>query len=389
MNSYIPITDVCDFEGGTQPPKSEWSKTEKDGYIRMLQIRDFTQADKEKIEYIKDTKKLKKCNYDDILIGRYGASIGKILSGLSGAYNVAIVKTIPDPKRLCKPYLKYLLEGIPFQTFIKNVGVRAAQAGFNKGELEGFRIPLPPLETQKKIAAILDKADKLRQNDKKILEKYDQLAQSVFLEMFGDQRNDFRGFTKIQLKDIIIDGPQNGLYKPANSYGKGTPIIRIDTFNNSIVNISNLKRVDLDKDEISSYEIKEGEFLINRVNSMSHLGKCGLVPEVNERTVFESNMMRLRFNLETVTNTYMLYILSSRYIKNQIIKCSKNAVNQSSINQTDVNSFVIPLPPIELQNKFGILIKNLNLQKLFTNESIKRSEDLFQSLLQRAFRGEL
>ena len=88
------LCDVCDFQGGSQPPKNEWSFEQKDGYIRMLQIRDFTQTRNVEKEYIKLTSSTKTCVTEDILIARYGASIGKILTGLSGAYNVAII--LPD-----------------------------------------------------------------------------------------------------------------------------------------------------------------------------------------------------------------------------------------------------------------------------------------------------
>ena len=97
---YKNLGEVCDFEGGSQPPKSEWINHSQEGYVRMLQIRDFTKSRNFEIEYVKITKKLRLCKADDILIGRYGASVGKILTGLAGAYNVAIIKSIPDSKTL-------------------------------------------------------------------------------------------------------------------------------------------------------------------------------------------------------------------------------------------------------------------------------------------------
>ena len=102
---YIPLVQVCDFQGGSQPPKDQWIDHEKEGYIRMLQIRDFTQPDKDNVEFVRISKTIKTCNEDDILIGRYGASVGKILTGLAGAYNVAIIKTIPDTSKLSKRFL--------------------------------------------------------------------------------------------------------------------------------------------------------------------------------------------------------------------------------------------------------------------------------------------
>ena len=102
----MKLTDVCDFQGGSQPPKDEWSFEKQDGYIRMLQIRDFTQSEKVIPEYIKI------CEEDDILIARYGASLGKILTGLAGAYNVAIMRTIPDASKVKKRYLYYYCRAV-------------------------------------------------------------------------------------------------------------------------------------------------------------------------------------------------------------------------------------------------------------------------------------
>ena len=131
MESFVKLTDVCDFQGGTQPPKSVWKKDLEDGYIRMLQIRDFTQREKNNVEYIPYKKTLKTCEEQDILIGRYGASVGKICTGLSGAYNVALVKTKPNLDKIRRDFILHLLRGTIFQNFILNVGDRAAQAGLN------------------------------------------------------------------------------------------------------------------------------------------------------------------------------------------------------------------------------------------------------------------
>lgn len=138
---YMKLCDICDFQGGSQPPKNEWSFDLKAGYIRMLQIRDFTQSERVTPEYIKITKTTKICEADDILIARYGASLGKILTGLAGAYNVAIMRTIPDTNVLEKRYLYYYLKSPVFQRFLLNVGSRAAQSGFNKNDLQDLLIP--------------------------------------------------------------------------------------------------------------------------------------------------------------------------------------------------------------------------------------------------------
>lgn len=155
----MKLTDICDFQGGSQPPKEEWSFEAKEGYIRMLQIRDFTQSEKVTPEYVKISNSTKICEADDILIARYGASIGKILTGLAGAYNVAIMRTIPDTNKIQKKYLYYYLKSSYFQKSILNVGSRAAQAGFNKEDLSKIHIKCPNKEEQDNIINILEKIE--------------------------------------------------------------------------------------------------------------------------------------------------------------------------------------------------------------------------------------
>jgi type I restriction enzyme S subunit len=272
---------------------------------------------------------------------------------------------------------------------LQNLANSAVVPILNNRNLEQVKVTVPSLEEQKKIAGILDAADSLREKDRQLVEHYDRLKQSLFLDMFGDPFINPKNWPEIALEQIIEEGPQNGLYKPSTAYGSGTPIVRIDAFYNDFVIIEKLKRLRVEKAEIDKFEIFEGDFVINRVNSPSHLGKCGLIPKIDERVVFESNMMRIKFDRNKVNNAFMLTMLSSQHLKNQILNSSKDAVNQSSINQKDVNSFCIPFPPIEHQNVFEKKIDNIEKQKKIAKLSLKKSDDLFNSLLQRAFKGEL
>lgn len=137
----VRLGDVCDFQGGTQPPKDTFKSKPSPGYVRLLQIQDFRTDDY--AVYVPDSLQLNKCDESDILIGRYGASVGKILTGKSGAYNVALVKTLPNLDSISKNFLYYILSGNEFQKLIREVSARAAQAGFNKSGINSLKIPPP------------------------------------------------------------------------------------------------------------------------------------------------------------------------------------------------------------------------------------------------------
>ena len=148
------LLDVCDFQGGTQPPKDEWVSEPKDGYIRMLQIRDYTQGDEKFVEYVLDNGKLHKCTEEDIMLSRYGY-IGQAFTGLAGAYNVALVKVIKK-KPVHNPYLLYYFKSGYFQHhLLDNVGARATIPGFNKSELKDAVINIPNQEKQEYISGNL------------------------------------------------------------------------------------------------------------------------------------------------------------------------------------------------------------------------------------------
>ena len=205
----MKLTDICDFQGGSQPPKEEWSLKVQEGYIRMLQIRDFTQSEKVQPEYIKISNTTKMCEADDILIARYGASIGKILTGLAGAYNVAIMRTIPDTNRIQKKYLFYYLKSPYFQNAIMNVGVRGAQAGFNKEDLSKLEIECPSMSEQSNIIKRLTKIDIVINKRKKEMRLLDDLIRARFVEMFGTLHNNENGFDVVTIEDVctlIKDG---------------------------------------------------------------------------------------------------------------------------------------------------------------------------------------
>ena len=150
----VPLSEVCDIVGGSQPPKTDFIYQEKPGYIRLIQIQDY-KSDKRKT-YIPKSKTKRFCSKKDIMIGRYGPPIFQILRGLDGAYNVALMKASPkDDKVLDREYLYYFLQNKSLLNYIISNSERTAgQDGVRKELLDEYPIPLPPLAEQKRIAAI-------------------------------------------------------------------------------------------------------------------------------------------------------------------------------------------------------------------------------------------
>lgn len=384
MNNWerVKFLDVCDIQGGTQPPKKEWSSEKKDGYIRMLQIRDFTQDKEKYIEYVKDKSTLKKCRKDDILIGRYGASVGKILIGLEGAYNVAIVKTIPDENILDKNYLYYFLIAPTFQGYIKNAGTRAAQSGFNKSDLENLFLPLPPLSMQKEIVERLDKADALRQKDQELVAQYDHLAQALFIDLFGDPVTNEKGWERKKLGEVcskITDGTHDTPERLKEGVkfitGKHIKPFYIDYENSDYVTeeIHNqiYKRCNPEYEDVlyTNIGVNYATAAMNIVDYEFSMKNVALLK--NNRNIFRGRFLESLLNFED----YKVKL------KNRLGVGGA----QQFLSLKQIKDIEILLPPISLQNQFAEIIENIEAQKAKAKKQAEESENLFQSLLQEAF----
>ena len=378
----VSLTDICDFQGGTQPPKDEWIDQPAQGYVRMLQIRDFTQSDKNYIEYVKDTGKLKTCIEDDILIGRYGASIGKILTGLAGAYNVAIVKTIPDEKVVSKKYLYWYLNSQYFQRFISNVGSRAAQAGFNKNDLGAAQIPLVDKERQEEICEVLEKANKLISLRKQQLAKLDELIKARFVEMFGTfPANPFRWDTG-KIQDVVSD-VRYGSSRPAVEGGK-YPYLRMNNITYSgELDLRDTKRIDIPDSELDKCTVRRGDVLFNRTNSKELVGKT-CVYNRNELMVLAGFVIRVRIN-ERIRPEVLSAFLNMDFSKRMLIGMCKTAIGQANINAKELQNIDLYIPPIELQDQFVALKNKIDQQKQTVQQSLEKLELMKKALMQEYF----
>ena len=170
------LSELMEYQGGSQPPASQFEYEKNEENIRFVQIRDFDSDSH--ICYIPNSSKNKLCSKKDILIARYGASLGRICYGLDGAYNVALAKVIPV-KEEYREMLRVILESKDFYNYINQVGQRSAQAGFNAGDIAGYTIKIPEenaiIEFNKLADKVIDKRMLLKEENEKLSQLRDTL----------------------------------------------------------------------------------------------------------------------------------------------------------------------------------------------------------------------
>lgn len=379
------LCDVCDFQGGSQPPKNEWSFEQKDGYIRMLQIRDFTQTRNVEKEYIKLTSSTKTCVTEDILIARYGASIGKILTGLSGAYNVAIMKTIPNEGILNKSYLKYYLLSNYFQNGINSVGARAAQAGFNKEDLSKLYIPVVSLVQQKLIVDKLNKLTTFIGKRKTQLEKLDELVKARFVEMFGTLNANEKGFDVIDIEKLctlIKDGTHQ---TPTYTEDKqnGFKFLSSKDVMTQKICWEDIKYIPAELHEklYATIQPKRNDILMSK-NGVNY--GVAAVNDTDEVFDIYVSLALLRPKTDRVNPVYLRCAINNPDTKRQFDSSIKG-IGVPNLHLGEIKKTKVLLPPISKQNEFTDFVEQVDKSKFEIKQSLEKLEVLKKALMQKYF----
>lgn len=396
------FTDVVDVQGGTQPPKSQFIDSPKEGYVRLLQIRDF--GAKPVPTYIPDTTKLKKCVKSDLLIGRYGASLGRICSGMEGSYNVALAKVISG-NYLCKLFLKAYLESEMFQQPLALLS-RSAQNGFNKDDLATFDFAIPPLAEQKVIADKLDTLLVQVENTKARLERIPTILktfrQSVLAAaVSGKLTEEWRKFNKskfpyesCQLLEIIQE-MRNGLSPKPNEQGRGHPILRISAVRPFILNQDDIRHLEISEKDQERYSLKSDDLLFTRYNgSIEYVGVCARVTHiVHNILLYPDKIIRVRVDKEKVNAAFLEIVAASHEAREYIFSLVKSTSGQKGISGQDLKLLKVKLPSVSEQTEIVRRVEQLfafaDSIEQKANAGLARVNNLTQSILAKAFRGEL
>ena len=355
------LIDVCDFQGGAQPPKEEWKLEKRPGYIRMLQIRDFTQSERVIPEYIKISSSIKTCTSDDILIARYGASIGKILTGLEGAYNVAIMKTIPDLSKLKKKYLYYYLKSSYFQSAIMNVGSRAAQAGFNKDDLAKLEIKCPPIILQENIIKKLEKIETIINCRTRELKSLDTLVKARFVEMFGDViHNDrkweckqFSDITTSRLGKMLDTKHQTGTCKYPYLANFNVQWFRFE--------LDNLNEMDFNEKDREEFCLEDGDLL---VCEGGEIGRCAVWHNQVKKCFFQKALHRVRCNQDIILPDYLAWWFKYNCENGGFAAIEGAKATISHLTGVKMKMLDVTVPAIELQEQFVDFIHQVDKSKV-------------------------
>ena len=293
--------------------------------------------------------------------------------------NVALLKFREDG--VFNKYIYYFLESDLTKRQFESRSRGGTQKFVSLKNIRELMIPLPPLVEQQKIVAILDAADQLRQKDQQLIDLYTTLSQSLFLDMFGDPVTNSMGWERgisIDYSECIVPGRN----KP-KSFSGGVSWITTNDLNHLAYTSESKRNVGLTSDEI---ETVRARVIPKDSIILTCVGDLGIISINTLPVVVNQQLHTFQCDQKYIIPVFMMYALA--YQQPYMNKMA-SSTTLPYMNKTVCNKIPMIYPPIELQNQFAQHIEKIEQQKYLAQASLGKSETLFNSLLQRAFKGEL
>jgi len=301
--------------------------------------------------------------------------------------NQRVAKININSRDLSKRYLYLFLATPEVKKNLTSLSRGVRQANIKNEDILNLEIPLPPLDEQKRIAAILDKANAIRRKRQQAIQLADDFLRSVFLDMFGDPVTNPKDFPIGTIRDFVETANYGSSGKASETEGE-YPMLRMGNITyEGAWDFTNLKYIDLSEKDKPKYLTQKGDLLFNRTNSKELVGKTAVFEEEKPMAI-AGYLIRVRTN-ELGNNYYLSGYLNSAHGKKTLVGMCKSIVGMANINAQELQNIKILLPPIELQNEFEMIVKTTKQKVKSFNRSSELLNDNFNSLSQKAFAGEL
>jgi len=376
---FEELGEIATYLNGKPFKPSEWS----DMGIPILRIQNLTgQAYEQNYYSGNDLPSKYLCKDGDILISWSGSLGIYEWKGDTAAVNQHIFKVVFDKKKVDKRYFVHAVTSVLGEMGKNTHG--STMKHITKPDFDATKIFFPPLPEQRRIAAILDTADLIRQKRKAAIAKLDELAQSVFYEMFGDPIIGNTGLPIHPLGKLcdVRDGTHDS---PKYIEENGFPLVTSKNLSSGFLDLSSVNLISKsDFDSINKRsKVDRGDII------MPMIGTIGSPVLIEEEPLFAiKNVALIKFQSDSPLPKYIRHILSYDYFEHVVKQINKGGT-QKFISLGDIRSFPIPVANKPQQEEFVHKVDAIGVLRESHQLALSREESLFSSLQHRAFAGEL
>lgn len=324
-------------------------------------------------------------SHPTIIVGRKG-SVGVVTYAPEGGWPIdtAYYLELPDPERVDLRYLYWALS----RAGLDKRAITTSIPGLNRDELYRTRVRLPSFAEQRRIAAVLDKADGIRRKRRESIKLLDEFLRSAFLEMFGDPVMNEKGWEVVRLGEI--SDIQGGLQVSAGraDTGQEAPYLRVANVYRDRLDLREIKNIRVTNGELLRTNLVAGDLLIVEGHgNPDEIGRCAMWDGSITSCVHQNHLIRARFDSTVAAPEYVSAFLNSASGRRQMLRFGKTTSGLNTITTGNVKRVRLLLPPLDLQWRFAKLRSKVVAVQGRMEAGGQTVDDLFDSLVQRAFGG--
>lgn len=326
---------------------------------------------------------------DNVLYSKLRPNLNKVvIPDRSGFATSEMLPLKPNTSVLCREYLAAYLRSDSFVSWAVSKTAGAKMPRLGTKVLLDKEIPLPPLEEQHRIAALLDKVSDLIAKRRAQLDKLDLLVKARFVEMFGDSETNPMKLPMLEIGAVIktIDSGWSGNGKQRKKKAGEIAVLKVSAVTKGYFIPEECKVLD-DQENIKKYVFpQKGDLLFSRANTKEMVGATAIIREDYPELILPDKLWKIRFS--GVTNVvYMKYILSSKAIRNKFSEASTGTSGSMyNVSMEKFKAIQIPMPEIGIQNQFASFAESVEKSKLTIRQSLDKLEVLKKALIQQYFR---
>lgn len=400
----LSASEIAKQVRGVTYSKGDAIGTPSPGYVMLLRANNITSdgLTTDGAIYIPESKVSQKQRLlpGDIVVATSSGSLDVVgkASPVTGPINAtfgAFCKVVRPNKKVAPEYLAQFFKSSSYRQTVSKLAAGVNINNLRNEHIDDLQVPLPhkngepDLDEQKRIAAILDKADALRRKRQQALRLTDDFLRSVFLDMFGDPVTNPKGWESRDLNYVIGNSFRNGL-SPSSKGNVAGKVLTLTAITTGSFSPEYARDSFFDRAPSENQLVTSDTFLICRGNGNKKMVGIGVFPEADMSGVaFPDTMIACTVDRTLIEPDYLQNLWSTAHIRTQIEAGARTTNGTYKVNQTLLGGVAFPLPPVSLQREFSTIAKSLRSKAQKSALAADSSEELFSSLQQRAFRGEL
>ncbi len=392
------VGDIAEQVRGVTYQKEEVRQGPTSSHVALLTAGNITESgiSYDDVVYVPQSRVSAKqtLRKGDVLIAASSGSLrvvgkaGRIKADVDATFG-AFCKVLRPGVVVDSVYFSHFFRTPEYRSRISHLAAGANINNLRNEDLNDLEVPIPPIPEQRRIAAILDQADELRTKRRRALTLLDELADSVFLEMFGGDEY-MLSAPKLSLGSVMETRGGLQVTHARQDLPLEVPYLRVANSKRGHMDLSEIKTMRVTPIELDRTRLKEGDLLlVEGHGNASEVGRAARWRFSDMDVIHQNHLIRVRPKPEVLNATFVEYYLNSSFVRSYWSKVAKTTSGLNTINMSNVKAVQVLVPSLSRQNKFAAAVGRLEAASEQQVKELALLDELFDSLQHRAFRGKL